>query len=95
MATTMTVGMSVWMRIRGCGWLAVRDMAIAMYLSFVVLYPFYWLGLVGDMAVMMVGHVLMVPAMVVAMLLRRDEYTRGHGEHKAHPSSAVARSVAR
>jgi hypothetical protein len=29
---------------------------------------------------MMLGHVLMVPAMVLAMLWRRDEYT-GHQHH--------------
>jgi flagellar biosynthetic protein FliP len=83
MATTMTIGMVVWMRIRHCGWPAIRDMSIAMYLSFAVMYPFLWLGLVGDMAVMMVGHIIMVPAMIVAMLLRKDEYTRSHREHAA------------
>jgi hypothetical protein len=40
------------------------------------------------MAVMVVGHVLMVPAMVVAMLLRRDEYTRGHHSPEVQTVSA-------
>ncbi|MCT2584521.1 hypothetical protein [Actinophytocola gossypii] len=78
MATYMTIGMSLWMRFRGCGWPAVRDMALAMFLPFVAMYPAYFAGWVTTTAVMVVGHVLMVPAMVVAMLLRVDEYTRGH-----------------
>jgi hypothetical protein len=95
MATNMTIGMVIWMRIRGCSWPAMRDMAVAMYLPFVAMYPLLWLGVVGEMAIMVVGHVLMVPAMVVAMLLRKDEYTRGHREHRAQPSEAVAGSVDR
>ncbi len=79
MATYMTIGMVLWMRYRGCSWPAARDMGLAMYVPFVMMYPFHWAGLVSDMTVMVVGHVLMVPAMVVAMLLRRDEYTTCHG----------------
>jgi hypothetical protein len=82
MATWMSVGMAIWMRIRGCGWRAIFEMSLAMYVPFVMMYPFYWAGLVGDMAVMMVGHILMVPAMVVAMLFRLDEYTGAHRHGK-------------
>jgi flagellar biosynthetic protein FliP len=78
MATTMSIGMAAWMRFRGCGWPAILEMSLAMFVPFVAMYPFYWTGLVSDMAVMMVGHILMVPAMVVAMLFRLDEYTHGH-----------------
>lgn len=78
MATYMSIGMAAWMRIRGCGWPAIAEMSLAMYVPFVIMYPFYWGGLVSDGAVMMVGHVLMVPAMVVAMLFRLNEYTHGH-----------------
>ena len=85
MATTMSLGMAAWMRFRGCGWPAVLEMSLAMYVPFLAMYPFYWADLAGDTAVMVVGHVLMVPAMVVAMLFRLDEYTRGH----AHDSSRV------
>jgi hypothetical protein len=81
MATTMSVGMAVWMRIRGCGWPAILEMSLAMYVPFVGMYPFYWAGLVDEMAIMIVGHVLMVPAMVVAMLFRLDEYTGAHHHH--------------
>ena len=81
MATTMSAGMAVWMRVRGCGWPAILEMSLAMYVPFAVLYPFYWAGAVDDMTVMMVGHILMAPAMVVAMLFRLGEYTGGHQHH--------------
>lgn len=85
MATYMSAGMALWMRIRGCRWQLVGEMSLAMYLPFLVMYPFYWGGLASDGAVMAVGHVLMVPAMVVAMLFRRDDYTRGHHAHRRQP----------
>ncbi|MFC4852113.1 hypothetical protein [Actinophytocola glycyrrhizae] len=78
MATTMSIGMAAWMRFRGCGWQATAQMCLAMFVPFLVMYPFYLTGLAGSAAVMVVGHVLMTPAMVVAMLLRRDEYTCSH-----------------
>lgn len=81
MATWMSIGMAAWMRIRGCGWPAILEMSLAMYVPFVAMYPFYFAGLVGSMAIMVVGHVLMVPAMVVAMLFRLKEYTGSHSHH--------------
>jgi hypothetical protein len=90
MATWMSLGMAIWMRVRGCGWPAILEMSLAMFVPFVMMYPFYWAGLVGGMAIMIVGHVLMVPAMVVAMLFRRDEYTRGHRAHRHEPELETA-----
>jgi len=89
MATTMSLGMAAWMRVRGCGWPAIFEMSLAMYVPFVAMYPFYWAGLAGDMAVMMVGHILMVPAMVVAMLFRLDEYTGAHHHVDGQEKSRV------
>lgn len=82
MAAYMSIGMAAWMRFRGCGWPAIAEMSLAMFVPFVIMYPFFWAGLVGGGAVMMVGHVLMVPAMVVAMLFRLGEYTGSHHAHK-------------
>lgn len=93
MATWMSIGMAAWMRVRGCGWPAIIEMSLAMYVPFVAMYPFYWGGLVGDMAIMVVGHVLMVPAMVVAMLFRLDEYTGAHHHHK-EPAEPATRELA-
>jgi hypothetical protein len=80
MATNMTVAMVAWMRFRGHGWAATNLMAAAMYLPFVVLFPALWLGLLSVAGMFVGGHVLMLPAMAAAMLLRRDEYIGHHRE---------------
>ena len=78
MATWMTLGMAAWMVWRRHSAASVLEMSLAMYLSFVVLFPPYWLGVLPAGAVMAVGHVLMLPAMALAMLLRREEYCAHH-----------------
>jgi hypothetical protein len=78
MATWMTVGMAVWMRWRRHSWVSTAEMGLAMYLAFAVLFPPYWLGLLSDHGMMVVGHVVMLPAMAVAMLHRREEYIAHH-----------------
>jgi hypothetical protein len=41
-----------------------------------------WGGVVEDFGtLMMLEHVVMLPAMLLAMLLRYDEYARGHAHH--------------
>jgi hypothetical protein len=82
MATNMTVAMGAWMRYRGHSGAATGGMAAAMYLPFVVLFPPMWLGALSPTGMLIGGHVLMLPAMAGAMLLRRDEYTR-------HPHQAA------
>ena len=89
MATTMSIGMAAWMRFRGCGGPAIAEMCLAMYVPFLVMYPFYLTDVVGTTAVMVVGHALMTPAMIVAMLLRRDEYTRAHHRHTPERAPAT------
>lgn len=74
MATNMSIGMAVWMRMRGHRLPAIAEMSVAMYLSFLVLLPFHWVGALSAMALMTAGHVLMLPAMLFAMLRRRHEY---------------------
>ena len=74
MATNMTVAMSAWMRFRGHRWRPIAEMGAAMYLPFLALFVPLALGLIGSGAVMLWGHVLMLPAMAVAMLLRPHEY---------------------
>src|SRR5918995_625946 len=65
MATDMSIGMAVWMRIRGHGLPAIAEMCAAMFLPFLVLLPFHWAGALSAMALMTACHVLMVPAMLV------------------------------
>ncbi|HEX7745788.1 MAG TPA: hypothetical protein VF462_11070 [Micromonosporaceae bacterium] len=78
-ATDMTVAMTVWMLYRGHGRARIVEMAAAMYLPYLVLIVPYWLGILPGEHIMMGGHVLMLPAMAVAMLAHRAEYTRHHG----------------
>jgi flagellar biosynthetic protein FliP len=78
MAVTMTVPMVAWMRHRGHGWPACRDMTLAMFVPAFAAVGLLW----GDVAtgvhgLMGLEHTAMFTLMLVAMLLRRDEYT-GH-----------------
>ena len=78
MAFTMTVPMVAWMRYRGHGWAPAWEMTAAMFIPSFAAIGLLWAGLVEDgHAPMMIQHVAMFPAMLVAMLLRRSEYT-GH-----------------
>ncbi len=75
MATNMSIGMGAWMRFRGHSWRGIAEMSASMYLPFVVLLVPLWTGAMGEHAVMGWGHVLMFPAMALAMLLRPSEYS--------------------
>ncbi|MFF5180802.1 hypothetical protein ACFY2Q_22470 [Micromonospora sp. NPDC000316] len=71
MATNMTIGMSVWMRYRAHGWDAVGEMAAAMYVPFVLLFAPMWAGLLDADAMLLGGHLLMMPAMVLVAVRHR------------------------
>ena len=83
MATNMTVPMVGWMWHRGHSPAALAEMAAAMYAPFVACFPLVWFGVLAATGLMIAGHVVMVPAMTVAMLWRLDEYT-GHTHERAH-----------
>ena len=74
MATSMSVGMAALMVWRRSSVAAIVEMCLAMYLAFVVLMPAYWLGWLSAGALMALGHVIMLPAMALVMLRRREEY---------------------
>ncbi|MEU6006633.1 hypothetical protein [Streptomyces sp. NPDC047453] len=74
MATNMTVAMSAWMRFRGHRWQPIAEMGAAMYVPFLVLFVPLALELIDTGDLMLWGHLLMLPAMAVAMLLRPYEY---------------------
>jgi hypothetical protein len=92
-ATDMTVAMTVWMLYRGHGRARVLEMAAAMYVPYLLVLVPYWLGLFPGEDVLMAGHALMLPAMAVAMLIHREEYSRphgnAHGDHHVHPLIGV------
>jgi hypothetical protein len=79
MAFTMTVPMVGWMRFRGHGWRANAEMAASMLLPTLAAISLLVTRAVEDTGVLLVGeHIAMLAGMVVAMLLRRDEYTHHH-----------------
>ena len=76
MAFSMTVPMVAWMRYRGHGWAPAADMTASMFLPSFAAIALLWAGLVESSdTLMLIQHVAMFPAMLVAMLLRLDEYT--------------------
>jgi hypothetical protein len=74
MVTTMVAGTAVWMAHRLHSWSEILEMSAAMYGSFVVLFPFYWLGVLSPTSLTILGHLVMLVAMAVAMRHRRDRY---------------------
>jgi hypothetical protein len=90
MALWMTVPMVAWMRIRGHGWRVCNEMAVAMLLPGAAALVVLGTGVVTDShRLVMLEHIAMFPAMLVAMLLRRDEYT-GHHHHHQHSGAPAA-----
>jgi hypothetical protein len=75
MATNMAIGMGAWMRYRGHSWRGTAEMSASMYAPFLVLLVPFWAGAIGEHTLMAWGHLLMLPAMGVVMLLRPAEYT--------------------
>jgi hypothetical protein len=91
MGVTMTVPMVAWMRYRGHGWAASNEMAASMLVPTAGVIALLGAGLVDDIGTLLaVEHVVMLPSMLVAMLLRREEYSRGGHDH---PHSASAATV--
>jgi hypothetical protein len=81
MAVMMTVPMVAWMRHRGHGWRPNAEMAASMFLPTFAVVALMAGGIISDfMTLMSLEHVVMLPSMLVAMLLRRDEYS-GHAHH--------------
>jgi hypothetical protein len=85
MVTNMSIAMAVWMRLRRHDWAGIAWMTGAMYASLVVVPP-YWAGLIREGDMMMWGHLLMVPLMLLAMLRR----PHGHFSVRGTGGSAVA-----
>jgi hypothetical protein len=90
MAVIMTVPMVAWMRHRGHGWRPCHEMAASMFLPTFAMIALMGLGLVESVATLMtLEHVAMLPCMLVAMLLRIDEYACHHGRHAAVPAASA------
>jgi hypothetical protein len=91
MGITMTVPMVAWMRYRGHGWPASNEMAASMLIPTAGVIGLLGSGLIVDMGTLLaIEHVVMLPSMLVAMLMRREEYTHGVHRHQHSPSAATA-----
>jgi hypothetical protein len=76
MAVIMTVPMVGWMAYRGHGRRPNAEMAASMFIPTFGVIALMGSGMVTDfMTLMSLEHVVMLPSMLVAMLLRVDEYT--------------------
>ena len=84
MAFNMTVPMVVWMRYRGHSWERGGEMALAMNLPVLPALLLYWLGAIPSEGVVGLQHMLMLPAMLGAMLYRKEEYSAPHTAHRHH-----------
>ena len=78
MTANMTLGMAAWMRYRGHGWAPIAEMGGAMFAPLALLIGPYWAGAISAGALLGLMHLLMLPAMALVMLRRRDEYAHGH-----------------
>jgi transcriptional regulator GlxA family with amidase domain len=79
MAADMTIGMAVWMVLRGHPRRMIVEMSAAMVAPFLLLLVPLAAGVITAGTLMLAGHVLMLFTMLAAMLLRRHDYTHHHG----------------
>jgi flagellar biosynthetic protein FliP len=94
MAAWMTAPMVLWMRVRGHGWRSCAEMAAAMLLPAAGAMALLASGAVTDAhTLLMAEHIAMFPAMLVVMLLRRDEYACSGSGSTTTPASQGSVSV--
>jgi hypothetical protein len=87
MATMMTIPMVALMRYRGHSWRPCWEMSASMFIPTFGVIAMLATGISDDfMGLMMIEHAAMLPAMLLAMLVRYDEYA-GCG-HTAAPATA-------
>jgi hypothetical protein len=86
MAFNMTVPMVLWMRYRGHSWERGGEMAAAMNLPVLPALVLYGAGVIPAGGVLGMQMMLMIPAMLGAMLYRKEEYSRPHTarRHRKH-----------
>jgi len=93
MGITMTVPMVAWMRYSGHGWPASNEMAASMLIPTAGVIALLGVGLVDDIGTLLaIEHVVMLPSMLVAMLVRREEYSGG--AHRRVATATEAATVA-
>ena len=88
MGITMTVPMVSWMRYRGHAWRPTNEMAASMLIPTFAAMTLVGTGVMTGGASMVGEHVAMLGGMLVAMVLRRDEYSGAHAHHGARQAIA-------
>jgi flagellar biosynthetic protein FliP len=83
MAADMSVAMVLWMRLRSRTWAGAGLITASMFVPFVVLLVPFWAGALSGEAMLMAGHVLMLPCMAVAMVRGHRAGHTGHAHHQA------------
>jgi hypothetical protein len=94
MALDMTIGMGLWMWIRGHHWQMIAEMGVAMVAPFVVLLVPFSFGLLSGDGLMDIGHLAMMVAMLAVMVLRISHYAqpqrwRFSRQRKVRPSDST------
>lgn len=91
MALGMTAPMLAWMRRGGMSRRSIGEMAGATVLPALAIAGLVSVGALGGEVAVSAQHGLMIPCMLVAMLWRRDEYSREWGSAGLfrHPRSAA------
>ena len=91
MGVTMTAPMVAWMRYRGHGWRPSNEMAASMMIPTAGVIGMLGAGVVTDIGgLLIIEHVVMLPSMLAAMLLRRDEYMQHHDHHAPQEDVVLA-----
>jgi hypothetical protein len=92
MATEMVIGMAVWMVARHHAWRGITIMSAVMYVPFLLLTPLFWVGAISGHALATGGHLLMLPAMALAMPFTHG--TIGRGPRERAPARPIVESAA-
>jgi hypothetical protein len=94
MAIIMTIPMVAWMRHHGHTWRPCNEMAASMFLPTFAAIILMWTGAIGFTTAMALEHAIMLPAMLIAMLVRIDEYACDHAHHQQQAASTPAAAEA-
>jgi hypothetical protein len=89
MGVTMTVPMAAWMRYRGHAWRSTNEMAASMLIPTFAAMALAGAGIMNGGSLMIVEHLAMLSGMLIAMLVRRDEYS-GAGHAPGAAQQAIA-----
>ena len=89
MGVTMTLPMVAWMRYRGHAWRPTNEMAASMLIPTFAAMALVGTGVMKGGPVMVMEHVAMLAGMLIAMLLRRDEYSAAHSHGAAQQAIAA------